>query len=136
MSINNLLESIISQSQNRVNFDFSKSYKENNSAVYSVQSNSLDLPIEINDSSKWETINHDSSQKLYCQFSFKHYKHLIYFLNEIIKESDNRNHHPDIFISHKDVDVFLFTHALNDITESDISLSKFIMEVFEDIIYF
>lgn len=136
MSINNLLENIISQSQNRVNFDFSKSYKENNHLKHSRQSNSLELPVEINDSSKWETISHDGSEKLYCQFSFKNHKHLLYFLNEVIKEADKRNHHPDMFISHKDVDVFLFTHALNDITESDISLSKFIMEVFEDIIYF
>jgi|TARA_B100000282_G_C31584727_1_gene422784 pterin-4a-carbinolamine dehydratase len=136
MSINNLLENIISKSQNKVNFDFSKSYKENSNMSYAHQANSLDLPIEINDSSKWETINHDGAQKLYCQFSFRNYKHLIYFLNEVIKESDRRNHHPDMFISHKDVDVFLYTHALNDITESDISLSKFVMEVFEDIVHF
>ena len=81
MSINRLLENIVIRSQNKVNFDFSKSFKENNNRNYLTQlSNINKLPIEINDSSKWDTIYHDGIAKLHRQFIFKDFQHCIYLL--------------------------------------------------------
>ena len=45
------------------------------------------------------------------------------------------NHHPIITIDHDSVEITLYTKDINDITESDVGLSKLIDEIFDDIIY-
>ena len=53
--------------------------------------------------------------------------------NEIIKKSDHIQHHPIITIDHLVVEIVLYTKELNDITDLDIKLSKYIDEIFYDI---
>ena len=62
-------------------------------------------------------------------------KHLIYFLNESIKKSNDLNHHPKLTIMHNEVTVEAYTHDLNDVSELDLDLTRFMDEIYEDIVY-
>ena len=91
------------------------------------------MPIEP-ETSSWETIE-DGYEHLKKQYVFKTDKHLMYFVNQTLKESFLKNHSPNIKITNKIVEVILFTEDVNSVTEVDIELSKIFDEIYEDIFY-
>ena len=92
----------------------------------------LEVPVSPERSS-WETIStyeRDSLQKVY---RFTNSKHLRYFVDELLKESDRIFHHPRLVIEAMSVAVELYTHDINDISSLDIHLSKFADEIFGEV---
>ena len=72
-----------------------------------------------------------------CQYLhplLESYKHLLYFINEAIKKSNELYHHPIISIEKDKATVKLYTHDINDVTEQDLKLSKYFDEIFQDIV--
>lgn len=67
------------------------------------------------------------------KYYIKNDDNLAYFVLEIIKLSNKINHHPVITIDHLDVTVKLFTKDFNDVTDIDLSMSKMIDEIYDDI---
>ena len=59
----------------------------------------------------------------------------MYFINEVLNESNRMDHSPKMTIESLDVELVLYTHDINDITESDIKLSKIIDEIYHDIFF-
>ena len=130
--MSNLLENILSKNQ-KINFDFSKSYNRQNQNGLDDYNRESFLPITP-ETSSWETIqdDHEYLQKTYV---FKSDRHLIYFVNQALKESFSKNHHPTITINQHNVEIILFTHDVNSVTELDLLLSKTFDEIYEDIFY-
>ena len=128
-----LLENILSKNQ-KINFDFSKSFNRQNQILDFDRDNQL--PVHPKESS-WETIvDHQGLEVLQKNYKFKTLKHLIYFTNELLKKADSINHHPEILITEGNmITVSLYTHDLNQITELDIDMSKHLDEIYEDIFY-
>ena len=60
---------------------------------------------------------------------------MLYFINETIKRAYEINHHPEMFITHNEVIVTLYTHDVNDVTEQDTRLAKYFDDIYEDITY-
>ena len=92
------------------------------------------LPIDVKKAS-WETIEDNEKIYLTKTYTFMTEKHLLYFLNESIRKSNIINHHPKIIIENNQIKIESFTHDMNDVSHLDIELTKFMDEVYDDIIF-
>lgn len=90
------------------------------------------VPIEV-DASTWQQVDHNDRICLTKIFYFSTPKHLRYFLNEVLKESERMFHHPKLMIENQEILVELYTHDINDISSLDIELSKFMDEIYSEI---
>ena len=136
MSLDNILGNLIKKEQVN-NYNFSKSLRENifpytNQSLVHQMETGEEVPIAVG-KSNWETIESMGSTFLFRVFSLQSTKHLMYFISEVIKKADHINHHPVITIDHLLVEISLNTKDVNDITELDIDLSKYIGELYDDI---
>lgn len=123
----------------QVDHDFRQSLSNITKGNYMVHENAIrtddyENPIKPEVSS-WQTVFEDDTEKLIKVYRMHDVRHVLFFINELIKESNSMNHHPVITINHKEITVVLYTHDLNQVTESDIVLSKFCDELYEDIIF-
>ena len=91
-----------------------------------------DVPIEP-EAASWNQVSINNKTCLQRTYEFDSPKFLLYFVNEVINHSEEVYHHPEIFISHRQVTLTLYTQELNDISERDIELAKKIDEIIEDI---
>jgi 4a-hydroxytetrahydrobiopterin dehydratase len=58
------------------------------------------------------------------EFPFKNFNLGMAFLNKIAALADQEGHHPDVYISFSKVQVELFTHAINGLSENDFMCIK------------
>lgn len=61
--------------------------------------------------------------KLFRHFDFKNFKESKFFVDKISELAEQVNHHPDIKFSFKYVDIEIYSHRANGITESDVFLA-------------
>tara|TARA_Y100000592_G_C5286308_1_gene228693 strand:+ start:118 stop:546 length:429 start_codon:yes stop_codon:yes gene_type:complete len=92
------------------------------------------LPVRAEEGN-WSTFDYGEYQALTKEYNFASHDHMMYFINEVLRQSDRINHHPKLVIDHNKVSVDLYTKDINDITEADTELSRSIDEIFEDISY-
>jgi 4a-hydroxytetrahydrobiopterin dehydratase len=62
-------------------------------------------------------------------FHFATYMDGIRFVQQIAKEAEKQNHHPDLFISYKLVTVTLTTHDVEGITDKDFTIANIIESI-------
>ena len=62
-------------------------------------------------------------------FNFKDFKDALAFVNEIGRIAEEEGHHPNIFLTWGRVEVELYTHSANGITENDFILAELIQSV-------
>jgi len=129
-----LLEIAIKNSLNENNINFDPRSLIRGNSTNEMLSNIEDLPVDPEYSS-WETISDYEKTFLRKEFIFKSHKHLIYFLNETIKRSNQINHHPKIIIENNNAVIEVYTHDINNVTELDLELTSFIDEIYQDIVY-
>ena len=91
------------------------------------------LPIEVDTSSWINTVGSRSQNVIQKSYNLHNSKFLIYFLNEVIKLSDELQHHPEIHINHNQVVITLYTQDLDDVTERDLEMAKKIDDINEDV---
>ena len=91
-----------------------------------------ELPVEPN-KMEWEENSSFEKTSLNRRFSFQNHRHLRFFVEEILKESDRMMHHPTMVVGSDYVEIELYTHDINDISEQDLTLSKFINDIYEDV---
>lgn len=124
--------------ERNVDTSFKKSLNElsrgNLNSVSANQSDIEDVPIEIEKSS-WELFEVDGQEKLVKAYKLHDVRHVLYFMNELIKQSEHMNHHPKIILEGNLISVVLYTHDIGEVTERDIELSRFCDELYEDIVY-
>ena len=127
-----LLENIIA-SKSKINFDLSKSLNENIYLNRDANPN-VNLPV-VAEKSSWETVSDYQETYMKKAYKFNLGKHLTYFITTVLERADKIQHHPIILINEDIVEIKLFTKDVNDITELDIELSKFIDEIHAEINY-
>jgi pterin-4a-carbinolamine dehydratase len=126
-----IIENIL-QKKEKLNFDFSKSIKENNDNFSKNYDNIL--PISINDQkNSWEHMHHDGFEKLYKVYNFSLYKHMLYFLNEYISIIAKYNKVLDFVVKEDNVKIILYTQDYNQVTDLDLQISKFLDDISDDI---
>ena len=77
----------------------------------------------------WQMVNHHHLQKAY---DFGTYRECLDFLNIIGELAELQNHHPDIYLSWGQVEVSIWTHKVDGLTESDFILAAKIEQLFQD----
>lgn len=68
----------------------------------------------------WHVVNHHHLEKKY---RFKDFKGALKFTNHIGDIAEKEGHHPDILLSWGEVNVQIWTHKINGLTESDFILA-------------
>lgn len=64
----------------------------------------------------WRLINEHHLERAY---SFKGYKPAVAFTNAVAAIAEEQNHHPDILLAWGKVNVSIWTHKIDGLTESD-----------------
>jgi 4a-hydroxytetrahydrobiopterin dehydratase len=56
-------------------------------------------------------------------FRFADFRHAVFFVNAIAAIAEREDHHPDVTIRYRDVDLTLTTHDARGLTENDFVLA-------------
>jgi 4a-hydroxytetrahydrobiopterin dehydratase len=73
-----------------------------------------------------------SGRKLVRRFEFKGFMEAVEFVNRVARLAEEEGHHPSITIDYKRVTFTIWTHAIDDLSESDFILAAKIEELFGD----
>ena len=68
----------------------------------------------------WEIVNH---HHLLRAFKFKNFRQALAFTNQVGELAEAEGHHPDILLKWGEVQVTIYTHKVNGLTESDFVLA-------------
>jgi 4a-hydroxytetrahydrobiopterin dehydratase len=63
------------------------------------------------------------NKKLFREFSFVNFKHTIEFVNKVADIAEEEGHHPVMHVTYGRVDIELWTHAIDGLTENDFILA-------------
>jgi len=64
-----------------------------------------------------------SGKKLVKQIVFKDFMHLIKFVNKLAVLAEREGHHPDFTVHYRKLDLEIWTHAINGLSENDFILA-------------
>ena len=70
--------------------------------------------------SNWQLVN---EHHLCRSYEFEGWKDAVHFVNKIAELAEAENHHPDVMLSYGKVEVTLFTHKIDGLSENDFSLA-------------
>ncbi len=59
------------------------------------------------------------NKKITREFSFVNFKHTMSFVNEIARLAEEEGHHPVMHVSYGSVEIELWTHAIDGLSEND-----------------
>ena len=136
MSTSKILSHVFNRYTLDEQFDVTSSdiLTQNNLLTKYVDRHSSEEPIQVQPG-KWSTFDYGDYTALNKTYKFNSQDHFMYFVNEVLNESSRVDHSVKMIIEHLSVELVLYTHDINDITESDISLSKSIDEIYQDIFF-
>lgn len=63
------------------------------------------------------------NNRIYREFSFVNYKQTIEFVNKVADLAEEEGHHPVMHVYYGRVEIELWTHAVNGLTENDFILA-------------
>ena len=69
--------------------------------------------------------------RLYKQYKFKNFVEAMRFINSIAKIAEQEGHHPDFHVHYSRVEIELWTHAINGLSESDFIVAAKIDELLQ-----
>jgi len=77
----------------------------------------------------WE-LHHETPHKISRRYSFKSYMEMIGFVNKIADAAEKKEHHPDLHLYYKALQVELSTHKVKGLSSKDFELAKNINELY------
>src|SRR5262245_22554322 len=75
--------------------------------------------------SGWET----QDNKIHKTFKFKNFVEAMAFVNRMAEIAEAEGHHPDFTVHYNKVDVTIWTHAIDGLSENDFILAAKIDEI-------
>ena len=63
------------------------------------------------------------NKKISKEFNFVNFKHTMSFVNEIARLAEEEGHHPVMHVSYGSVEIELWTHAVDGLSENDFILA-------------
>ena len=66
---------------------------------------------------------------LYKKFKFKDFVEAVKFINSVAEIAEQEGHHPDFSVHYNKVDVELWTHAINGLSENDFIIAAKINKI-------
>lgn len=76
----------------------------------------------------WDVVNEHHLHRI---FTFPDFKNALAFVNRAGAIAEEQGHHPDLLLAWGKVEVTIFTHKIDGLTESDFILAAKIDRVFE-----
>tara|TARA_X000001388_G_C2222107_1_gene119690 strand:+ start:589 stop:1005 length:417 start_codon:yes stop_codon:yes gene_type:complete len=136
MTSTNILKNLFESSNIKEQFDMSKEdiLASNNLIRSYLYRHSSDVPIEANPG-EWSTFDYGEYRAINKVYKFNNHDHFMYFINEVLNESKRINHDAKLTLEFPEVEVVIYTHDINDVTEMDLELSKTIDEIYQDIFF-
>lgn len=64
------------------------------------------------------------------RFTFPDFSHAMSFVNHVAELAETEGHHPDMHIFYQHVDLDIWTHAINGLSENDFILAAKINRIF------
>lgn len=114
------------------NFDFTAGMNRLFSSDFQGIRDIPELPIDA-EKTTWQEVTDYSKTLITKTFNFERDKHTRFFVNEILKTAEKMMHHPFLSVERTKVSVELYTHDINEVSELDLKLARFIDEIYEDI---
>lgn len=74
----------------------------------------------------WEM---DGSKKIHKSYTFKNFKQALEFTNEVGSAAEELQHHPDIYLTWGKVNIEIYTHRTDQLTEADFQLAERIDQI-------
>lgn len=74
----------------------------------------------------WEVVD---GKKIQFRFKFKNFVESMKFINEVARMAEEEGHHPNIHVYYGEVEIELWTHAINGLSENDFILAKKIEDI-------
>lgn len=74
----------------------------------------------------WKVINNNRITKT---FSFVNFKHTMNFVNKLADLAEEEGHHPVMHVQYAKLDIDLWTHAIDGLSENDFILAAKIDEI-------
>lgn len=90
-------------------------------------------PIQASNFS-WEI--HENPERFSKRFKFDTRQRMISFVNEVFEHEDLVRHHCEMRINYTEVDISVYTHDVNKITELDREFVKQVDEIHRDVLDF
>ncbi len=75
----------------------------------------------------------ENSKKLIKSFSFKNFVEAVDFVNAVTQVAEEEGHHPDLYVTWGRVTVYLWTHKIDGLTESDFIMAAKIDRVYSQL---
>ena len=72
----------------------------------------------------------EDNKKLQKSFRFKNFVQAVDFVNAVTPVAEQEGHHPDLYVRWGEVRVYLWTHKIDGLTESDFVMAAKIDRVF------
>ena len=94
-------------------------------------SENINMPI-IPDIIVWKTVT--DPERFMRRFEFSTRDRLVDFLGELLELENEMQHNGKITIDHLNVDVEIYTKAIDCITELDIEYTKSVSQIYEDVL--
>jgi 4a-hydroxytetrahydrobiopterin dehydratase len=79
----------------------------------------------------WKVEDEGNVAKLVKQYKVKGFVQAVNFVNRILPVAEAEGHHPDLYVAWGKVIVYLWTHTIAGLTESDFYLAAKIERVYE-----
>ncbi len=74
-------------------------------------------------------LEREKPHKISRTFTFDDFKQAMEFVNKIAEIAEKEGHHPDIGIHYNKVDIELYTHAVNGLSENDFIMAARINKI-------
>ncbi len=78
----------------------------------------------------WEV---EGGKKLIRPFKFKNFVEAVDFVNAVARVAEEEGHHPDLYVRWGEVRVFLWTHKIDGLTESDFVMAAKIERLYKQL---
>ena len=75
------------------------------------------------------TLHNDGTHRITREFTFKDFAAALQFVNRVGDLAESEGHHPNIEIHYNKVELELFTHATNGLSENDFILAAKIDQI-------
>lgn len=74
----------------------------------------------------------EAEKKLIKSFRFKNFVQAVDFVNAIATVAEEEGHHPDLYVRWGEVRVYLWTHKIDGLTESDFIMAAKIDRLYQE----
>ena len=92
------------------------------------------LPVQPIKKSEWSVLQ--QPERLARRFEFNSFKVMKAFLDVLLRHQEKIHHHATVTIQHRLIDIEVYTHDIEEVTNRDKELAKFIDILYKDVQYY